>query len=272
MLTVACLCVFLAQPLFEMPPKALDEYLKNLSSTQPDYGRRVTTILRDSLGTPYVGDPLGEGPDGAVDKDPLMDLGHVDCVTFVEQTMAMAATNSGTRALDLLQKIRYRDGKIAYENRNHFMVNDWIAHNTFCRDVSASLGVPTTEVTRTVSRRTFFEKKKLPELGASIPDETKTLTYVPVAGAAEAEKALPSPALVLFIGKLDWLFVLHCGMYVRDEQGHGLVYNASSTEKEVVAIPLQDFFKVTNGEPAKCRYLGFTAYAISDPAKAAPTK
>jgi D-alanyl-D-alanine carboxypeptidase/D-alanyl-D-alanine-endopeptidase (penicillin-binding protein 4) len=246
-------------PLQTMSLEQVNTFVAGLQAREKAYDARVIAVARATLGTTYVGDPLGEGADGQYDRDPLMDLNHVDCVTFVEQTIALAAAKSYMEAFDILQKIRYRDGKIAFENRNHFMINDWIANNHFCRDVSAKAGFKTADVTRTVSRQKFFEMKKAPELGVQIPDETKTITYIPSAEAKAAAEKLPSPALILLVGKKDWLFVLHCGLFVRDKKGKTFLYNASSTEKKVVAA---DFLSTFNSD----RYLGFTAYEIANPA------
>lgn len=247
-------------PLCEMPLSDVDVYLSGLQGRHPLFSERVCEVAGQSLGTPYAGDPLGEGPEGGYDKDPLMDLGRVDCVTFVEQTIALAASDSYQAALGLLQKIRYKNGEIAFEKRNHFMIADWIANNSFCRDVSGQLGVPTESVTRTMGRKHFYEAKKLPELGRDAVEETVTLAYVPASAVAEAERRLPSPALVLFIGKVDWLFTLHCGLYIRSADGQGLLYNASSKAGKVIADSLSSCF-------ASGRYLGFTAYEIGDPTK-----
>ena len=251
-----------ASPLFQLAQADVDAYLSALRARQPDFRARVVDIARQSLGTPYVDGPLGEGPGGRFDTDPLMDLTRVDCVTFVEQTIALAASKSYTEAHDLLQKIRYHDGKIAFESRNHFMISDWIAHNRFCRDISNELKAGTASVTRTIGRKKFFDAKKAPEFADKAIDETATLAYVPSPAAALAEPNLPSPALILFIGKVDWLFCLHCALFIRDENGKGMLCQASSTEGKVVLREFTAPFEKTT------RYLGFTAYAISDPAQA----
>lgn len=253
--------IVLGAPLFEFSTEGVDRYLTSLLSRECSYGGRVVDLARAALGTPYAGDPLGEGAGAPHDADPLMDLGRVDCVTYVEQTFALAAADSYTEAFDILQRIRYRDGAVGFENRNHFMIADWIVHNTFCRDVTAELGVATEKSTRTIGRRHFYTLKEIPEFAATAADQEMTLSYVPVASAPDAEKLLPSPSLILLIGKVDWLFVLHCGLYIRDADGRGLFYNASSKEGKVVAPPFQQVFENTT------RYVGFTAYEIAQPTR-----
>ena len=229
MTILLCALLAAAAPIYQMPKADVDTFLAELAAGGKPYGERVHVVADRYLGAPYVNGPLGEGPNGTHDKDPLMDLQHVDCVTFVEQTLALAASKSQDDAFDLLQKIRYKDGHVDFGSRNHFMIADWVANNAFCKDVSEDLGVPTKALTRVTSRKDFFAKRvNAPELGQDIPDQTITIAYVPVSEAAAAAKKIPSPSLICFIGKIDWLFTLHCGLYLRDEHGAGAFYQASS--------------------------------------------
>jgi len=244
--------------LSDLSASELDAYVADLASREPAFGDRLVSVVRFALGTPYAGGPLGEGPNGRYDTDPLVDYSRVDCVTFVEQSIALAASSSTAEAFEKLQRIRYREGQIAFENRNHFMVADWLRHNGFCSDVTESLGVPVAHVKRTVGRVHFFRVSGAEELARRSEDEVIDLTYVASADASRAEPHLPSPALVCFVGKIDWLFVVHCGIYVR-ENGNGTLYHASSDEGQVAAT---DFVEYVTGS---ARHLGFVAYAIREP-------
>ncbi|MCK5861621.1 MAG: hypothetical protein KAH38_03985, partial [Candidatus Hydrogenedentes bacterium] len=57
-------------PLYEMTKTNVDDYLSNIQVQQSSFASRLHIIAESSLGTPYVGDPLGEGPRGTYDKDP----------------------------------------------------------------------------------------------------------------------------------------------------------------------------------------------------------
>ncbi|MCP4645627.1 MAG: DUF1460 domain-containing protein [bacterium] len=247
--------------LHEMTPSQVGDLAAGLAASDGDYGSRAETVARRALGTPYAPGPLGEGPDGEFDKDPLVDFTKVDCVTYVEQSLALAAARSYDEAVDVLQAIRYREGVVSFEARNHFAIADWVANNRFCTDVTSDLDVEPARVTRRISRREFFERVKAPGLGVDTPDQTVTLGHVASADAAQAADRLPSPAFVVFIGKIDWLFALHCGLVIRDEEGRELLYHASSKAKKVVAVDFVDYVRSTD------RYLGFTAYRLASPVK-----
>lgn len=249
-----------AASLHVMGAGEVDAWLAETRGAAGDFEGRLAKVVAGSLGTPYADGPLGEGPGGVYDTDPLMDLGRVDCVTFVEQSVALAASETHGAAFDLLQRIRYAGGQVDFVRRNHFMIADWIANNPWCADVTGALGAPTATVTRRISWTGLFEKLKAPGLGAERGDTDITLRYVPGAETKAAEAGLPSPALLVFIGHVDWLFALHCGLYVRDADGVGRLYHASSKAGKVVAVDLPGYM----AENAK-RYLGFTAYRVGEP-------
>ncbi len=247
-------------------PIAMDGYVRELARTEPQFEARLERVIRDSVGTPYFDGPLGEGPTSIIDKDPLVDFTRVDCVTSVEQWIAAASARDYTEMFDHLQRIRYKDGVIDFEPRNHFMITDWIANNTFCKPISEDLGLATESVTRTISRKGFFERVKAPGLGLNTPDVVQTVNYVPSALVEEAETKIPEPALIIFIGKkVDWLFALHCGFFLRDEQGMGRLYQASKKLGYVAEMDLGDYVR-EQGD----RYLGFTVYQVTEPTFATP--
>jgi len=116
-----------AQALAELQPLPLQE--------------RLLAASERFLGTPYGYSPLGEGE--GVDPDPRLRFDSVDCVTFVEETMALALARRPEEVLPLLDRIRYRDGIPGYAGRNHLMEAGWLPANTaagFARDVTLALG------------------------------------------------------------------------------------------------------------------------------------
>ena len=55
---------------------------------------RIEYYSERALGTPYVLFSLGEGLLGLYDKDPIVDLTRVDCMTFCEQVLAFSISNN----------------------------------------------------------------------------------------------------------------------------------------------------------------------------------
>ncbi len=242
-------------PLYTLSEADLSAFAAELAAREPNFGVRLAAVAQASLGMPYSDGPLGEGPDGRYDHDPLIDFSKADCVTFVEQSIALAASSSYPEVFDTLQRIRYRDGVVDFGHRNHFMLADWIPHNRFCRDVSREACPNLSVEKRTIGRKKLFVLNHAPDLADAVQDEPMEAAYIPAGQVAAVEKKLPSPALICFIGKADWLFVVHCGLYIRGEDGQGHLIHASSKEGKVVQTGLAAFAT----QPG--RYLGITAYA-----------
>jgi len=247
-------------PLHAKSEAEVSAFLAEVHAAHPTFEERVAVIADRSLGTPYHDGPLGEGPGAPFDDDPLIDLGRADCVTFVEQVVAMAESHSYGETVERLQRIRYRDGDIRFERRNHFMLADWVHNNSFAREVTGELGVETVAITRSVGRKKFFGFHDATEFAEAAVDETRTVKVIPPSAVAAAEAEIPSPSLICFVGKVDWLFALHCGLYLRDENGQGRLYHASSKAGEVVAMDLTEYMASQDG-----RYLGIAVHRIDEP-------
>src|SRR5438045_3508222 len=107
---------------FQLPDeKAVDGLIRDDYALAPaDLQRRVSSVSERFLGTPYKLGPLGEGSEGEFDRDPTMTFKQLDCTTYVEHVMAISLEPDLTRARATLQKIRYKDGVVRYDLRNHF--------------------------------------------------------------------------------------------------------------------------------------------------------
>ena len=92
--------------------------------------KRLDLISKTFVGLPYgQGGPLGEGPDGRYDQDPLYRFDTFDCTTYVETIMALALARDVDEFEVHLDKIRYENGDIDYLKRNHFTDLQWIPFN-----------------------------------------------------------------------------------------------------------------------------------------------
>lgn len=257
---VALLLSVLGATIYDQKPPETDRYLAQLQQANPTFQARLKQVVLDSVGTPYFDGPLGEGPGAPHDGDPLIDLSRVDCVTFVEQSAALASASSLSDATQFLQKLRYAGGKVDFLYRNHFMLVDWVPNNPWCHETTEKLGIETKNLTRTISKAGFFRRVKAPELGQDIPDRDVTVSYIPIDQAALVSKAVKVPSLVVFIGHVDWLFALHCGIFLPDGQGSGSLYHASSAAGKVAAMDLG-----TYAASQSKRYLGIAVFEMTNP-------
>jgi hypothetical protein len=108
----------------EAEVRALHERTGGMVSVQ-----RMVEFSRLFQGTPYKDGPLGEGPGGKYDQDPLHRFDAFDCTTFVETVVSLSRTVSWEGFQEHLRMIRYDRGKIGFTTRNHFAELDWNRNN-----------------------------------------------------------------------------------------------------------------------------------------------
>ncbi|HVJ64732.1 MAG TPA: N-acetylmuramoyl-L-alanine amidase-like domain-containing protein [Bdellovibrionota bacterium] len=230
-----------------------------------DLGQRVESFSSLLLGRPYLRDPLGEGRYGTVDRDPQITLKHFDCTTYVETVLALALSPEGMQSevLQNLARLRYRNGRVDYFARNHFIDADWIPNNRWLlEDVTARLGgeAEVTTATALVDKAAWYEKN-----GQESPDREATrevsLPYVKLSaifddkGAVVDDRILrrmPDVAVVNIV-RPNWdrvekigtsLNVSHQGIVVRKADGQIYLRHASETgESRVVEILFTEYLK-----------------------------
>ena len=99
---------------------ALMESLRDAS-----IGERVRAHSESWLGLPYLDGGFGEG--GGVDPDPMIRRDAFDCLTLVEEVLALSLATDPAGVHAIRMGLRYRNGGPAtYENRRHFMLAEWI--------------------------------------------------------------------------------------------------------------------------------------------------
>src|SRR3954471_12181541 len=116
-------------PLYSFNERDVDAYLGYLHDAEPDPIKRVVHLARKNIGQPYAIYLLGEYPYELYDPDPMYCLEKSDCVTFVENTYAMALSHDWPGYFKTLQRLRYKDGKVGMLTRNHESVADWDPNN-----------------------------------------------------------------------------------------------------------------------------------------------
>jgi hypothetical protein len=130
-----CFSLFLlfSQLAFASPFEQQELEIEKHYQQAPQQGNivdRIKFFSKQFMGKPYVLGPLGEGAAGFYDQSPLFRFDGFDCTTYVETVLGFAYTNNASEFKQTLNKIRYKQGKISYLNRNHFMSIDWNPNNT----------------------------------------------------------------------------------------------------------------------------------------------
>ncbi len=150
------------------------------------------------LNSKYLKDPLGE--EKALDKDPLIRFDAFDCTTFVETSLADGD-------VEKLCKIRYKNGKVDFVSRNHFVETDWIGNNGF-ENVSDLYGA-VSERKVVIDKKSWF--KKVHNIDTDFQKQTVSIKYIPYKNLSKID--VQSPLVVLFI---------HDGSGIREKIGTDL--------------------------------------------------
>ncbi|OGT27047.1 MAG: hypothetical protein A3I77_02345 [Gammaproteobacteria bacterium RIFCSPLOWO2_02_FULL_42_14] len=107
----------------------------------------IADISRSFLGKPYVAGAQGEGERGEFDRAPLFRFDAFDCVTYVNNVLALSLSHSPAEFEKKLLQINYYDADPKFEKRFHFMSADWNLQNQ------------KNKIIRDVTNEIFDEKK-----------------------------------------------------------------------------------------------------------------
>ncbi len=231
------------------------------SSETAGLAERFDFILSGMVGVPYAVDPLGREPGADSAPEPLIDLDAVDCVTYIEQGLAIALSRNPDDVPDLLARIRYRRGKIGYLTRNHYFSADWIPSNSWLlEDITGALaGDNAVTITKTINKRKFFEEKGYVfhnRTSSSIPSEKITVTtrIIPPDRLDRVNTLIKAGDIIPITTDTKGIVVRHVGEAAHDDKGGLLLRHASSRARRVIQEPLDEYL-VSFASPAGFKVL-----------------
>jgi len=207
-----------------------------------DTGERIEFLSRQLLGTPYreatlIGD--AEMPEVFV-----VNLHEVDCFTFLDYIEAMRISGSFTGFRDNLRRIRYRNGTISYQTRNHFFT-DWCKFNKdLVEDVTEQVSPFWSRKVQKILNR----KEDGTLLVKGIAPAARTLCYIPTDTIdSETMNRLSTGDYLGVYTDAPGLDVTHVGILVRMDDG--LYLRHASSLKEFRQVIDQDFRHYISTKP-----------------------
>lgn len=215
------------------------------------FDARLEYFSRRLMKTPYGLGKMGEGHMDTIEQKPMVYLDSVDCVTYVEHVLAMANAVNEDSLFNVLQRIRYIDGKINYRTRKHYMIVDWVGEGKFAR-IKPVEG--DTLMERTIAKKEFFKSKKMKYLvdGKPADDPKVQIRYLPYEKARKWAKETKSDTLkvmgVAFISKAEKYDASHTGFVVFKPGEAPRLRHASSQRKQVVDMSLADYLDSRKGK------------------------
>lgn len=252
--SVALVFVAAATPAGAVHEKSRGEMAEALAKwhqAHAGFDARLDAVTRAFRGTPYRFDPLGEGPSGRYDREPIVNWRRVDCLTFVEQSIAFAWHGKLDEAIDELQRIRYVGGKIDFSTRNHFMAAWWLRRNAdagFVRDVTREVGGEATRVLRkVVAPRAWADRNRkwVRRIGLENLPKAYDIAYIPIAVALRIASRIPSGTILSDVREdlpTTPVTVSHTG-FVMEVAGRKVFRHASGRGRFVEDTPLERYLR-----------------------------
>jgi hypothetical protein len=199
-------------------------------------GKRIDFISRQFLGLDYVESTLIG--DTNIPEVFVINLKGVDCFTFIDYIEAMRLSNSFSEFKVNVRKVRYKSGKIAFENRNHFFT-DWLEFNSaFVDDVTDKIS---DEKTIRV-QKTLNEKEDKTYFLPGVRPVHREITYIPSDRIDESViNKLRTGDYVGIYSKVKGLDVSHVGIIIKDGK-KVLLRHASSAAKNRKVVD-EDFIQ-----------------------------
>lgn len=199
--------------------------------TERDVAVRMAHIAQGFAGAPYLANPLIGGPDQL--ERLVIRLDAFDCVTFVEQVLALARSASAAGFRDELIRTRYRAGVVDWAARLHYF-SDWLAANQ--RRGAIRIRTPGPGA-RTIQAR-------LSSL-AGLPARRVRFALVPKRYLARARSRLVDGSIVAFATLRRDLDFFHTGLVFYDRSpgldAGPMLWHASRSAGRVIAQPLFDY-------------------------------
>jgi hypothetical protein len=171
----------------------------------------------------------------------VINLAGIDCFTFLDYVEAMRRSGSFSEFMEDVKKVRYHDGNVRHESRNHFFT-DWTELKAaLVEDVTGSIG---REQTVTI-KKTLNQRENGTLLLKGIKLRKREVSYIPSIAVNEAVLSrIQTGDYAGIYSELPELDVSHVGIIIRDRGETWLRHALSGRGKgKVVDQELRGYIK-----------------------------
>ncbi len=211
-------------------------FILSLSSKILDRANRIGFISDQFLGIPYKRSTLI----GGIDEQEVfvINLREMDCFTFIEYVEAMSLSISFNDFKENLKRVRYKNGEIKFERRNHFFT-DWIENNSdFIEDVTENIGDKYSKnILKTLNLKedkNFFIE--------GINPKNRNIKYIPSLFVPLIKEKLKTGDYIGIYSETIGLDVSHVGIIIK-KRGSTYIRHASSVKGSVIDEDLEDYLQ-----------------------------
>ena len=251
-------------------------WILELDASAEALSDRLVDVSGRFLGTAYLHSPLGEGE--GVDPDPMIRFDAVDCLTYVEQTLALALSRNPEEVARTLEALRYAK-RPSYEDRNHLMEAQWLPNNVqkgFLRDITREIAGDDAVRTSKVLTRESWMVPSSKALGLPQARQIQgefAFDMIPLDRVMKYARHLPSGTILVVIReeRLHKVTrITHLGFVVQKKKRTYLRHAARSHYRAVVDEDLETFL-LRNSKYSKWPVVGVALYQVRLPGHADPS-
>lgn len=174
----------------------------------------------------------------------VINLKEVDCFTYIDYVEAMRLSGSYPEFKENLKKVRYKDGKIAFENRKHFFT-DWREFNPeFVFDCTKKIGGRKTrsviKVLNEIQKGIYFLE--------GIPAEKREIFYIPSEAVDRkvTDRMMNGDYAGIYTG-IQGLDVSHVGIIIK--KGKSVYLRHASSDRQKNKVVDDDLKKYISDKP-----------------------
>lgn len=232
------------------------QYASKQQLTTLGINERIPKIAAFFIGTPYKSNTLNV----TLKELPVINLHELDCVTFVENVLALAFleeynNNAIPQFIANIIKLRYRNGEIIdYTSRLHYS-SDWLYEmqkQHFLTDITQFAGgLPYSRTINFMSANyTRYPQlvhdttllKKIKDIETTI--KGRTYYYIPKGQIGKACNKIKNGDIILITTNIKGLDTSHLG-FAWKKDGKTFLLHASSSGKKVMIsqLPLQEYMQ-----------------------------
>ncbi len=198
---------------------------------------RINYFSNKLKGKPYFLGPMGEGRSNYPSFKQRVNFKEMDCLTYMEHTLALAYSKDYRDFFNILQSIRYKNGIINYNMRNHFLIADWTENNHFAMNMGNTI------FEKEIDKKKFFNDSSMANPNINIPYFPKEEAIIYADTVTFARDTIFGVAILSDLPGLD---AAHTGFVVGSSKKSGLMFrHASQLKGKVIEQPLSEFLKTT---------------------------
>jgi hypothetical protein len=207
-----------------------------------DAGSRIAFLSKQFIGIPYQESTLVGDQD--TEEVFTVNLEELDCFTMLDyiEAMRLSSTFSSFRAN--LKKVRYQNGIISFEKRNHFF-SDWAAYNS--DSVEDFTGRLCPGKVRSVKKQLNLKDDGF-FFVPGIRTVQREIKYIPSSAIDDAVTSqLMTGDYIGIYSSIKGLDVSHVGIFIRD--GNSMILRHAAARTEFRYVIDEDFMEYVAQKP-----------------------